>query len=470
MIAGNHASWFGDRAGTAILLFRCQSDSKRFPFSAGEHCTSVSVAIQMLQVSNWKDRLAVVEDTMRSISQESDPQELVRSYGQRIQQLMPIDRRLSLSRRDLKHPEFRITRSTTWEQSVNPWSEKDKLPLLRGGLLADVCYRNETTLIDDLQVAATDPAFEYLDGFRSLLAIPMFDNGESLNAVILLQRGMAAFDPDQIPDLVWRSNLFGRATGTLVLKAQLEAAYMDLDRELKSVAQLQRALLPAELPKIPRMEITAYYQPASRAGGDYYDFFELPEGKWGFFIGDVSGHGTPAAVMMAVTHCMAHTHPGPASPPGAVLKYLNRHLATRYTNRIEAFVTAFYGVYDPQSRKLVYASAGHNPPRVKRCAAGVVISLNKSGGLPLGVMENAEYNESSFYLQFDDQIVLYTDGITETHNAANEQFGESRIDEVLSKCGLDSAELMHNLLTSVDEFANGVPPHDDRTVIVLRAT
>ena len=99
-----------------------------------------------------------------------------------------------------------------------------------------------------------------------------------------------------------------------------------------------------------------------------------------------------------------------------------------------------------------------------------MISLDKSGGLPLGVMEDAEYNESSFYLQFGDQIVLYTDGITETHNAANEQFGESRIDDVLAICGLDSVELMHNLLTAVDEFANGVLPHDDRTVFVLRAT
>ena len=191
-----------------------------------------------------------------------------------------------------------------------------------------------------------------------------------------------------------------------------------------------------------------------------------PMVKWGFFIGDVSGHGTPAAVMMAVTHCMAHTHPGPASPPGAVLKYLNRQLSTRYTNRIESFVTAFYGVYDPQSRKLVYASAGHNPPRVKRCEAGVVITLDKSGGLPLGVMEDAEFNETSIYLQFGDQIVLYTDGITETQNAAGEQFGELRVDAILSKCGLDSAQLMHNLLTAVDEFANGVPrarrPHADR--------
>lgn len=424
----------------------------------------------MSQVSHWKDRLAAVEETMRTISRQTDPQKLVQSYGERIQQLTPIARRLSLSRRDLDQPAFRITRSTTWEESINPWSEKDKLPLFSGGVLGDVCYRNETTLLDDFQVPAADPAFKYLDGFRSLLAIPMYDNGESLNTVILLQHTPGGFDPEQIPDLVWRSNLFGRATSTLVLKSQLEKTYQELERELSAVARMQRSLLPAALPVIPRLDINAYYQPASHAGGDYYDFFELPDGKWGFFIGDVSGHGTPAAVMMAVTHCMAHTHPGPASPPGQVLKYLNHQLATRYTNRIESFVTAFYGVYDPQTRRLVYASAGHNPPRVKRCEAGIVIALDKSGGLPLGVLEDAEYNDTSIYLQFGDQIVLYTDGITETHNAAGEQFGESRVDGVLSKCGLDSAELMRNLLTAVDDFADGVPAHDDRTLIVLRAT
>jgi sigma-B regulation protein RsbU (phosphoserine phosphatase) len=424
----------------------------------------------MSESTHWKDRLAIVEDTMRAVSLQSDPQELVRSYAERMQKLTPIDRRLSLSRRNLESPRFRITRSTTWTDEINPWSEKDRLPLLSGGILSEVCYRNETTLIPDLDVDQSDPAYEYLNGFGSLLAIPMFDNGESLNSVILLQRSKAAFDPEQIPDLVWRSNLFGRATATLVLKSQLEAAYHELDRELKTVARLQRALLPAELPKIPRLDVTAWYQPASRAGGDYYDFFPLPDGKWGIFIGDVSGHGTPAAVMMAVTHCMAHTYPGPASPPGAVLSYLNHQLSIRYTNRIETFMTAFYGVYDPQSRKLVYACAGHNPPRLKRCAAGAVISLDKARGLPLGVIEGSEFPESSMFLDFGDQLVLYTDGITEAHNPAGELFGEDRVDEVLSNCGMDSSVLMQKLLTAVTQFADGVPPHDDQTVVVLRAT
>jgi len=419
---------------------------------------------------DWNERLAIVEDTMRTISQQTDPQELVRTYGEKLRQLTPVDRRISLSRRDLQKPFFRITRSTTWETEIDPWAQRDKLPLLEGGILAELCYANQTTVIDDLQVSKDDPAFEYLDGFRSLLAIPMYDNGESLNSVILLQRQPAAFERDQIPDIVWRSNLFGRATGTLVLKAKLETALKELDRELETVARLQRCLLPEHLPKVDRMEVTAYYQPASNAGGDYYDFFELPDGQWGLFIGDVSGHGTPAAVMMAVTHCMAHTHPGPTVPPGAVLKYLNDHLANSYTGRIEAFVTAFYGVYDPKNRKLVYACAGHNPPRLKRCAAGSVFALDKVGGLPLGVTEGAEYPEASIYLDFDDQLILYTDGITETHNPAGEQFGEHRIDEVLAHCGMDPKELREKLLSAVDQFADGVAPHDDRTMVILRAT
>ena len=420
--------------------------------------------------SDWTERLAIVEDMVRSISQQTDPQALVRTYGEKLQQLSPVERRISLSRRGLQAPFIRITRSTTWEEEIDPWAQVHLLPLIQGGLLEQLGYSNRTTIIDDLQLSPDDPAFEYFDGFRSLLAIPMYDDGESLNTVVLLQKKPYAFERNNVPDLVWRTNLFGRATSTLVLKRQLEEAYRELDRELKTVARLQRSLLPAKIPVVPRMDLTAYYQPASRAGGDYYDFFELPDGRWGIFIADVSGHGTAAAVMMAVTHCIANTHPGPASSPSKLLKYLNQHLTIQYSSRIETFVTAFYAVYDSRSRKLVYASAGHNPPRLKRCESGLVMPLDKVNGLPLGVLEEADFAEASFFLQFGDQSVFYTDGITETHNPAGEQFGERRIDEVLAHCGMDSEELMQTLVSTVNKFGAEIPPHDDRTIVVLRAT
>ena len=115
------------------------------------------------------------------------------------------------------------------------------------------------------------------------------------------------------------SSLFGRATHNLVLRNELKQTYDIVERELKVVADIQRSLLPQVLPKIPNLELAAYYRTSRWAGGDYYDFFPLPDGRWGILVADVSGHGTPAAVMMAICHSLAHSLPGPADPPSAML-------------------------------------------------------------------------------------------------------------------------------------------------------
>src|SRR5205085_5638146 len=130
----------------------------------------------------------------------------------------------------------------------------------------------------------------------------------------------------------------------------------------------------------------------------------------------VSGHGTPAAVLMAVTHCIAHTNPGSTQPPARVLHYLNHHLATLYTSQNENFVTAFYGIYDPADRTLTYACAGHNPPRLKRCQDGSLLALNNADGFPLGITADGAYDERVQQLQPGDQLVFYTDGITDAAN------------------------------------------------------
>jgi sigma-B regulation protein RsbU (phosphoserine phosphatase) len=416
----------------------------------------------------WQQRLALIVETMREMSAQSDPQAMVRAYNKRMERFFPLSRRLSLSRRGLSHPHYRITRSTTWTEEINPWTEKERLPLLSGGLLAELLYTGEARVFDDLEVAAGDPAAVYFAGQRSLLAIPMYDQGAALNMVILMRQERAAFPGEQIPDLVWRSNLFGRATGNLVLSEALQRAYEELDQELKMVGDIQRSLLPAELPRIPGVDLAAHYRPSRRAGGDYYDFFALPQGKWGILIADVSGHGTPAAVLMAVTHSIAHQHPGPATPPGALLNFINRHLTTRYTQLSGAFVTAFYGIYDPASQELVYACAGHNPPRLKRCQDGTLAVLDGVRGLPLGLVEHEHYAQGAQRLQKGDQIVFYTDGITEAHNAVGQMFGTERLDQVLENCTLQASALLETLLQAVEEFAAGQPAHDDQTLIVAR--
>ena len=420
--------------------------------------------------TGWRERLDVIVATMREMSVQTDPQEMRSAYARRMRQLRKVDRSISLSRRDLEAPRYRITRSTTWTEDINPWKEKDRLPLLEGGLFSEWIYGNEPRLFDDLHVPPDEPAAEYLEGMRSVVAIPMYDKGVSLNMVLLMRHEPFAFSREDLPDLVWVSNLFGRATHNLVLSEQLKAAYEEVDYELKVVADIQRSLLPSQMPNIPTMGVAAHYQTSRRAGGDYYDFFQLPEGKWGILIADVSGHGTPAAVIMAVTHSLAHTFAGPSHLPDEVLTHLNRHLTALYTLHSDDFVTAFYGVYDPAHRTLTYSSAGHNPPRLKRCADGSLALLDQARGLPLGISPVERYGTATYQMMPGDELVLYTDGVTEATNSHGEMFGLERLDRVLEHCALGASDLLNSVLAAVEEFTGGRPPADDRTLLVAKIT
>lgn len=419
---------------------------------------------------DWRRRLEIVVATMREMSLQTEPQAMVRAYRTRIRQLMPADGWLSLSRRDLPFPKYRITRSSQWSEEIDPWKEKARLPLLEGGLLGELLYGDYPRLLDDIDVAHDDPAARYLAGQRSLLAIPHYDRGAGLNMTILMRKEPAAFDPDDFPEHVWMGNLFGRATHNLVLAEELRRAYEVVDRELKVVADIQRSLLPKTIPAIPGLDLAAHYQTSQWAGGDYYDFFPLPEGRWGILIADVSGHGTPAAVMMAITHSVAHAVPGHPDPPATMLNHVNRQLATLYTARNEAFVTAFYGIYDPSRRTLTYSCAGHNPPRLKRCEDGSLLALDGVGNLPLGLFADQEYDQSTQALRPGDQIVFYTDGITEATSPSGGLFGVERLDEALANCHLDADGLIRAVLDAVAEFTAGEPPSDDRTLLVAKVS
>ena len=208
-------------------------------------------------------------------------------------------------------------------------------------------YADQPKVVEELNIDPDDPASTYLAGQRSLLAIPHFDQGTAQTMVILAREDADAFPRDRIADLVLLGNLFARATQTLVLSQAVEEAYDTVDFELRTVADIQKSLLPAAIPKVPGLDVAVHYQTAKRAGGDYYDFFPLPGGQLGVLIADASGHGAPAAVLMAVAHSIAHTQPMPPVRPGELLTHLNAHLTRRYTRQTGNFVTAFYAVFDP---------------------------------------------------------------------------------------------------------------------------
>ncbi|MEE8105723.1 MAG: PP2C family protein-serine/threonine phosphatase [Planctomycetota bacterium] len=416
---------------------------------------------------DWQTRLQNVVGMMTDISRQTDPGEMVRVYSERLRELYPVDGFLSVSRRGLEPPKYRIARSHVWDRVIDPWRNRDQLPVFEGGILGDLVYSDEPRIIDDLHVPADDPCAEHFEGMRSAAVIPVFDDGIAKNVVIQMMSQPNGFDPEHFPQMVWMTNLFGRATHNLVLSRELQEMHDRLDGEMAQVATIQQSLLPATTPTVTNLDLSVYYCSSSKAGGDYYDFFSLPDGRLGILLADVSGHGTPAAVLMAITHAIAHLHSGPPAEPAQMLEYLNLHLANRYT-REGAFVTAIYGVYDPATREFCYSSAGHPAPRVKHCSDGTIEDIAADPKLPLGILADQKYREHTITLRPGDQVLFFTDGITEARNADGEFFGVEGIDSVLMKCQEVAQGLKTAIVEALEKHTAGVAAEDDVTLLVAR--
>ncbi len=251
----------------------------------------------------------------------------------------------------------------------------------------------------------------------------------------------------------------------------LEHAYSEASRELDEIADIQAAFLPECLPSVPGLELAAFRITAQKAGGDYYDVFPLADGRWGFLIADVCGHGAPASVLMAITHSLARRFHAETRhfTPGEFLTFLNRELVLGYTERRCTFVTAFYCIYNPDNRQLTYSSAGHNPPRLRLDSKIPLVELCQAQSFPLGITKDVDFENAEALLKEKGLLVLYTDGVTEAMNANRETFSTTRLDRILSQCDGGATNTLAAIQIELDLFTNGQPLSDDRTMILAHA-
>lgn len=249
--------------------------------------------------------------------------------------------------------------------------------------------------------------------------------------------------------------------------AALEAAMKRINHELEVTSQIQRALLPGSLLSVPGYEFASYYRPSTECSGDYYDLIELPGGKFGMIIADVSGHGTPAMVAMALVRSLVHLIAHQAESAASLLSQINRilfeHLPTRQ------FVTCFYAVCDIETGVVQYSSAGHNPPLLFNRKSGTTLFLPNCEGFPLKlVTPKAAYQNHTLQLEPGDLLLMYTDGIPETSNSTDDQFDDYRI----SRSALNAADpspegIIESIMTALVDFAQGCPLHDDVSMLLV---
>jgi len=245
----------------------------------------------------------------------------------------------------------------------------------------------------------------------------------------------------------------------------LMQAQAQLKEELDIARALQIAILPSKFPAKSGCDGAARMVPASTMGGDFYDFIELPDGKVGLVMADVSGKGVPAAFFMAVARTNLRELAMHYADPAACLARTNELLCTQ--NPMELFVTVFYCIFDAATGALCYANGGHNPPYVRR-ADGSIEVLSGTGGLVLGAMPGVEYQNHTVQLCAGDRLVLYTDGVTEAFNHVEEAYGEKRLLAEVQAHGDGSAEgLVERICRSVTKFSGTAPQSDDITLTVL---
>jgi serine phosphatase RsbU (regulator of sigma subunit) len=301
-----------------------------------------------------------------------------------------------------------------------------------------------------------------------VVAIPLVTHGRLVAAVLLGPRSggfpYAALDLEALDRMAAVAAPAFRMAQLVQRQEEDALEHERVTQELGVAHRIQMELLPKELPRWDGWSLEAYYQPAREVGGDFYDFIALDDGRWVLIVGDVSGKGVPAAMVMATCRTLLRGASGERSnSPGAVLALVNDLLCPDIPESM--FVTCMYGVLTPETGSFVFANAGHDLPFVRHAAGVDEISAT---GMPLGLMPGMEYEETSTTLAENDALLLSTDGLVEAHDPHGEMFGFPRVGEALAATSPHDS-LIGSLLASQRRFTGpGWVQEDDITLLSFR--
>ncbi len=333
-------------------------------------------------------------------------------------------------------------------------------------VMDEVVIRGRSVLTSDAQ---HDPRFAsgtvVLQGVRSVLAVPL-GVSEKVFGIIYADSPIAEgrFTEDHLKVLTTLASVAAiRVENARLVEARFQQER--LERELQLAMEIQQRFQPTAPPVVSGYEFQGISFPCYEIGGDYYDFIKRDDGRLVIALGDVSGKGTAAALLMSSLHASIHAQTGSHDTLVETISAVNRYLADNIpSNR---FVTLFYAELDPESGALSFLNAGHNPPLIVH-AAGTVEQL-ASGGLPLGIKADADYREGRTTLQPGDVLVIYSDGVTEAASPNGEEFGPTRLYEVVSRnVDASAAGIRDRIESALTKFSQGTQAADDITLVIVK--
>lgn len=315
---------------------------------------------------------------------------------------------------------------------------------------------------------ATAPA-GLLPGATYLLGLPIAVEDRPKGLLVVgdkesRRQGVGPFLPSDRRTLA----LFANQAAIALENARLHREALErerLEREMHLAAEIQRQILPKGAPAVPGFQLVGWNRPARQVGGDYYDLLALPDERVEIVVGDVSGKGIPAALLVSTLHSALRLLLDQSGFGPSLLERLNRHILE--SSLANKFITMLMAELEPWNGVLRYLNAGHNPGLLLR-ADGRVEELTASG-VPLGLLPNSRYRVGELTMQPGDILCLYSDGITEAESIDEEEFGTERLMGLLREHkGLTLQEVLETIQGAVTRFATGKPQYDDQTVVLLR--
>jgi hypothetical protein len=393
-------------------------------FEAIEGARTQSEETAANRAANHSDLLALISKVGVALLASVTLNETLEQIVSLVFEAVPADRCMVMMR-DEKSPELKVAVARLRDRV----GEVGEIRISRS-VIDEVVTNGKSVLTSDAQA---DPRFAggtvMLQGVRSVLAVPL-GVGANVFGIIYADSPLAEgrFTEDHLKVLTTLASVAAiRVENARLTEEQMERER--LEREQQVASEIQQRFLPATAPLVPGYELQGISFPCYEIGGDYYDFIQREDGKLVVALGDVSGKGTAAALLMsslhAAVHAQADIHSSLAKTIGAVNRYLVDSIPA---NR---FVTLFYAELDPTNGALAFLNAGHNPPLIVH--AGGTMEQLASGGLPLGIMPNADFREGRTQLYPGDVLVIYSDGVSEAVNPSGEEFGPTRLYEVVAR-------------------------------------